>query len=727
MAQRGDEYKNRDKAYVWVWTVLAISTAILIGGMLLALPLGHLIGAGFSDETISVVGAFYMKVFQSPGFLIERYLAWWGGFTAGGEMTFANLLPLLPMMAFPTVLVFGLAMNPHSFLVTVHGSGRMAETADIKKMGLFDGFCIVVGRWNGKYLKLPETLSVLACAPPGTGKTVGIVIPTIFNSDGISLIVNDPKPELDKITSGYRQTVGPVFIVNWGGEDDPEAGLFWPRWNPLSPRCLPPPGPKRDMYVDSMVNVFVEEPKGGADPHWSKTGRNALSGFVHFVVSKCERALANDYFAARLQQGALDEQDYQILETYYLEMSHPDVLNAMDAVRNRQMTVDRYVPVGTWELIPAAWVGKEPCMAMILDWLMEAQIQAAADVKRRMEEGDQMAAMADPLRDVLDRAVDECRTYGYSNRAAIELNQLSGTPDKERGSILSTGLTGIGIFKNNAVRARTSSSDFAFEDVRGIKDPVSGEWKPITVYMSINQVDARALGVITGVFVELLSYFLIANKPKHVMDNGRACGPFPAMFVLDEFPQMPKLAAVKDGPAVGRGQKVSYLLIGQDLGQISGKYGKDDLETVISTTASKVILPQNNEQTAERFSKMIGNRTVMVESKSRTEGLSKNVNMFASNVSRSLQGKAVVSSSKLMSMQKGKQIVLMQGYMKYPIFCDSPLFFKDKTMLKKSKMKPAKPVPDWVLMQRSDWAKDTNLPDRGGAAMGGQAVAKNAD
>lgn len=60
---------------------------------------------------------------------------------------------------------------------------------------------------------------------------------------------------------------------------------------------------------------------------------------------------------------------------------------------------------------------------------------------------------------------------------------------------------------------------------------------------------------------------------------------------------MPKLTAVIEGPAVGRGQKVAYLLIGQDLGQISGKYGKDDLETVISTTACKVILSQNNEQT----------------------------------------------------------------------------------------------------------------------------------
>ena len=93
---------------------------------------------------------------------------------------------------------------------------------------------------------------------------------------------------------------------------------------------------------------------------------------------------------------------------------------------------------------------------------------------------------------------------------------------------------------------------------------------------------------------------------------------------------MPKLKAIIDGPAVGRGQKVSYLLIGQDLGQISGKYGKDDLETVISTTACKIILSQNNEQTAQRFSKMIGNKTVQTTSYSKNEGgLGKGSNPFA--------------------------------------------------------------------------------------------------
>ena len=183
-------------------------------------------------------------------------------------------------------------------------------------------------------------------------------------------------------------------------------------------------------------------------------------------------------------------------------------------------------------------------------------------------------------------------------------------------------------------------------------------------------------------------------------------GPFPALFVLDEFPQMPKLKAIIDGPAVGRGQKVSYLLIGQGLGQISGKYGKDDLETVISTTACKVILSQNNEVTAQRFSKMIGNKTVQTTSFSKQEGLSKGSNPFSKNVSYQLQGTSVISTTQLLSLPMLKQVVLMQGSIDRPIMADSPRWYLDKKMKALAALPPAPNVPDWIVAQREDINED---------------------
>ncbi|MCE2964306.1 MAG: type IV secretory system conjugative DNA transfer family protein [Alphaproteobacteria bacterium] len=540
--------------------------------------------------------------------------------------------------------------NPYTFLPTTFGNARMASNKDVSKMGLDKGWICVLGDWHRKFLKLPETLSVLCVAPPGTGKTVAIVVPTILTCDNVSMIINDVKPELFDLTSGYRSRHSYCFKLEWAAADNPEKGIFYPRWNVLSPLSMPPPGAQRDLYVDRVVNIMIEEPKGSADPHWTKRGRAVLAGFIHYLCSKIE--------------------------------------------------------AGNYTNIPAEWQGKEPSIPMLLDWMTEAQIMAQEKTEA-LRKSNPMAAMnADPMRDMLLDAVKECRQGNYSNRAVLELTALANTPDKERGSILSTMDGGLIVFKNKAVRDRTSKSDFSFLDVRGIKDPLTGIYKPVSIYVCVNQEDARALGVITGLLIEALSAWLVAHKPNDTTADGRKVGPCPALFVLDEFPQMPKLQALIDGPAVGRGQKVSFLMIGQDLGQIATKYGKEETETVISTTAAKVILPQNNEQTAKRFSEMVGQRTVETASRSRTVGVSKETNPFAANVQRSLQGQPLLRPEDFMTIPKGKHYVLFQGYLSRPILCDTPAYYKHRILKDLvapkfgGKIPPASPMPDFMHAAR---------------------------
>ena len=705
LQKRGEEWEEYDHAVQWMSLTVIITLLVTIFLAVISMPLGYVIGNGISKESMDNVGKFMGMIFNDPSYLFSRYWNWMrqiGNYH--GPFSFSLWLPVLPILSLPIGLIIGAVTNPYRFQSNIHGSGRIATLKDIKAMKLLDGFCMVIGKFKGYYLKLPETLSTLCCAHQGTGKTAGVVIPTIFNSKGLSLVINDPKPELCFTTSGARAKEGPVFIINWGAEDNPAEGLYYPSWNPLSPTALPAQGPGRDMYIDSMCNILVEDPKGGADPHWSQTGRAALTGFIHFIASKCEKARANDYFIGRVYEGKLDEEDKQVLEGYYedIKMHNPAAVRAISDLRNNNLTVENYVPIGTWDLLPEKWVGREACIAMIMEWLTEAQIKQGQEIKRRLAEGDQMAAMADPMRDLLDAAIEESRKYGYSQRAYTELSTLSNMPDKERGSVMSTAFAGIGVFKNSAVVSRTSFSDLQFKDLRGMKDPITGEWKPISVYLSINQVDARALGVISGIFIELMSSYLISNPPNYVNATDGKMGPFPALFVLDEFPQMPKLKAVIDGPAVGRGQKVSYLLIGQDLGQISGKYGKDDLETVISTTACKVILSQNNEQTAQRFSKMVGNKTVQTSSYSKQEGFSKQANPFSKNVNYQLQGVSVITTSQLLSLPMLKQVVLYQSYIDRPIIADSPRYYLDPKMRALSKLPAAPNVPEWIVAQRED-------------------------
>jgi type IV secretion system protein VirD4 len=436
--------------------------------------------------------------------------------------------------------------------------------------------------------------------------------------------------------------------------DEPEKGIYYPRWNPLSPLSMPARGPNRDLYIDRLCNVLIEEPTGNADPHWTKKGRAVLTGFIHYICSKCE--------------------------------------------------------AGNYTSIPPQWVGKEPCIPMLLDWITEATLAAADKIEQTKKVNPSAAMFADPVKDFLMDAVKEARAGNYDPRCILEMTQLANTPDKERGSIISTMDGGLNVFKNSAVRARTCRSDFSFEDVRGMKDPTTGEVKPVTIYMCVNQEDAQALGKITGLLVEALSAWLVAHKPGAMTRAGNKVGPYPALFVLDEFPQMPKLRALIDGPAVGRGQKVSFLMIGQDLGQITAKYGKDEVETVISTTAAKVVLPLNNEVTAKRFSEMVGQRTIESRSRSRTIGLSKENNPFAHNLQRSLQGQPLLRPEDFMSIEKGKHYVLFQSNMNRPIKADTPMYFKHPELkhlvdpAHGGKYPAAPPMPEWMRQRRiAEW------------------------
>ncbi len=609
---------------------------------------------------------------------------------------FACIVPLLPIIAYFVLTdnTLKTEFNPHGKDKYDKKSSRVANEQDVKKMGLFDGFMMVLGYFKKKPLKLPKTLSVLCLAPPGTGKTQGVVLPTIFECDDVSMVINDPKPEVDKASSGYRASKGIVFIMNWGGQDEPEKGVYYPSWNPLSPGHIPFNTEQRELYVDYMCDVLVPDAVGSsADPHWTQSGRAGLAGFIQFIVSKIERAKADDYFYSRLQAGTFDEQDAAVLSDYYFSMvNDPNAFAAQALIKNGELNVNNYVHVGTWANIPAMWIGKEASFSMMLDWITEAQIAVANDLAERQKQGDQTVMMADPMKDWLENSVNEARAFSYSNRAVAELTKLANTPSTERGSILSTILTGLGIFRNAAVRNRTSHSDFHFADMRGMVDPADGKMKPVTVYLSINMVDAKALNPITAIFIETMSNFLLANAPDTVGRSGEKMGPYPVLFLLDEMPKMQKLQAVIQGPDVGRSQKISYLFIGQDLHQIAEKYGNDASATLMSTTAAKVVLRQNDIDTAKRFAEMMPRKITMKKEKGpdgKEVEVPKEEPVFSEY--------DILKLKDAKDDKPGEVLILYEGWYHRPIKAELRFAYADPKLSSYIKMGRSSPLPEFLV------------------------------
>ena len=107
------------------------------------------------------------------------------------------------------------------------------------------------------------------------------------------------------------------------------------------------------------------------------------------------------------------------------------------------------------------------------------------------------------------------------------------------------------------------------------------------------------------------------------------------------------------------------------------KYSKANIETIVSTTEAKLILPLNNEQTAKRFASMVGKTTVRRRSTSHQSDYTKEAVNLSSNVSDSHEGVDLITTDLLMAIQPGTQIALVQNFMNQPVSLEGIRYWDD--------------------------------------------------
>ncbi len=73
-------------------------------------------------------------------------------------------------------------------LVTTYGSSRLATSRETEAAGLFRSAGVFLGRLDGKYLHHDGPEHVMAFAPIGSGKGVGLVVPTLPSWTGSAVI-----------------------------------------------------------------------------------------------------------------------------------------------------------------------------------------------------------------------------------------------------------------------------------------------------------------------------------------------------------------------------------------------------------------------------------------------------------------------------------------------------------------------------------------------------------
>ena len=695
-SRRDPNFAEHYKALDWILLGFLYSAIFAFLFSLIAYPLGHMVSHSFSAQAWENVKQYYIYLKAHPFFYFKSYLRWILTFARDPFQSFAIWIPAMPLFILIGGCLLTLYTNPYYFVQLNEGDGRLADERDVKKMGLWNGMSFVLGLWNDRHiLRMNNFMSLLVIGAPECGKTSGVVVPSILANDDKCMVINDMKGELFELTGGHRAALGPVFRVDFFGIDDPANGVFWPTWNPLSDMDLPPPSPGRQGYIGGLAFFLLGDGPTGTDPYWIKAGRAALEGFINYICDKCEQARANDYFLQRLYEDAMDEEDFEVLETYYESMEKTvAVKQALNHLRKRTLTFKNYLPIGKWDPIPEAWIGRQASFPLLMDFITKQQLDISEELRARRDAGDPVAFKTDIWAQILSDIVEETKYFGYNRRALVEISQILALPKTQRSSVLSMALSGLAPFKNAAIRMRMASSDFGSVQMRGIKNPVTGQWEPVTFYLGC-PIDGMTNAVMTmfiNMYSGTLTIFDVSEGP---------CGPYPVLYILDEYQSMSDFH-VADSIGTGIAKHYAFLLTCQDLSQLSSRYG-GELETIIGNTGAKIFMRCNSRGTAERINALIEKKTFVIFSESRTEGIGSGTTPFSDkNISYGTMGGLIISNSSIMNMPFGRQYALIQKHHNRPIKLKTPVYFKDREMTKQTKLPPPPPLPVNIYNQRNE-------------------------
>jgi type IV secretion system protein VirD4 len=168
----------------------------------------------------------------------------------------------------------------------LHGSAKWASQREIQRMGYLSGQGVYIGGYNlaRTWPKKAETLylrdnggqHILCFAPTGSGKGVGLILPTLLAWEESSVIL-DIKGENYALTAGWRKSRGHKIVrFEPANSSDTVA-----RFNPLEEIRL---DSERAIADVQQIATMVLDPEGkGFSDYWNK----AAFGFFGGVLLHC--------------------------------------------------------------------------------------------------------------------------------------------------------------------------------------------------------------------------------------------------------------------------------------------------------------------------------------------------------------------------------------------------------------------------------------------------------
>lgn len=261
-------------------------------------------------------------------------------------------------------------------------------------------------------------------------------------------------------------------------------------------------------------------------------------------------------------------------------------------------------------------------------------------------------ALSDPSREI-DALYQDMLANTHANGAphpvvAAAARDMLNRADEERGSVLSTAISFLSLYRDPLVAKNVGGSDFKISDLMDHE-------RPVTLYLVVRAEDKDRMRPLMRLIINQLVRVLL--RPEITYQDGRPVRPHRhrLLLMLDEFPSYGKLEVFQEALAYIAGYGIKAYLIAQDIAQLWGAYGHD--ESIVSNCHIRIAYAPNKIETAEWLSRMAGAATIVKEDISQSGGrfaaIMKNVSKTYHQVGRPLATADEIMRLKAPAKDKG--------------------------------------------------------------------------
>ncbi len=190
--------------------------------------------------------------------------------------------------------------------------------------------------------------------------------------------------------------------------------------------------------------------------------------------------------------------------------------------------------------------------------------------------------------------------------AKMQYSTTKFAKENTKGSILVSSANKLNMFTFEKIAKMTSKNSL---DFKSVGFPIGNE-KPKAIFMVTPDYD-KSIHVIASIFVRQMYYVLAKESTLSI--EGKCDRE--VIFLLDEFGNMPPIEGMANIITVCLGRKIRFNLIVQAYSQLKNLYG-DDAPTIEGNCGNQIYILTNEDETAEKFSKLVGEKTIITKSRS---------------------------------------------------------------------------------------------------------------